>query len=51
LTRVFLDTSALYAVVVVNDVNHGRAAQVFHELARAQSSLITSSYVLVETYA
>jgi uncharacterized protein len=51
LTRVFADTSALYALLVGTDVNHSAAAQVFSRLQRDQSSLITSSYVLIETYA
>lgn len=51
MTRVFADTSALYALLVASDANHAAAAQVFGHLLSARSSLITSSYVLVETYA
>jgi predicted nucleic acid-binding protein len=48
---VFADTSALYALLVATDANHAAAAQVFHRLVRDQSSLLTTSYVLVELYA
>jgi predicted nucleic acid-binding protein len=50
-SRVFLDTSAAYAVLVSSDVNHARAARAFERLKDASARLITTSYVLVETYA
>jgi predicted nucleic acid-binding protein len=51
LTRVFVDTSALIALVVANDDAHGSAVRVFSRLESQQSVLVTSSYALVETYA
>ena len=51
MSRVFADTSALYALLIANDVNHGAAAEVFGRLKRDRSLLLTSSYVLVELYA
>lgn len=49
--RVFADTSALYAHLVANDTNHARATRALKKLAHDQAVLVTSSYVLVETYA
>jgi uncharacterized protein len=51
LSRVFADTSALYALLVENDANHPSAASAFNRFAAADAFLVTSSYVLVETYA
>ncbi len=47
--RVFVDTSALYALLDEDDANHGRAAKAFAELR--ESELTTHAYVLVETLA
>ena len=51
MTAVFADTSALYAVLTESDDNHTRAAQAFARLQTRQSALVSTSYVLVETYA
>jgi len=51
LSRVFVDTSALIALVVANDSAHASALRVFTRLELQQAALVTSSYVLVETYA
>jgi predicted nucleic acid-binding protein len=51
LSRVFADTSALYAVLVANDASHVAAARTFRKLAATESTLVCTSYVLVETYA
>ncbi|MBM4353374.1 MAG: type II toxin-antitoxin system VapC family toxin [Deltaproteobacteria bacterium] len=45
---VFVDTSALLALVNVNDAHHGEAIRIFRELAAAEAPLVTHSYVLVE---
>jgi len=48
----FVDTSALYALLDEDDVNHDRAAQWFTETARDQEVLLTThSYVVVESSA
>ena len=47
--RVFVDTSALYALLDEDDVNHVGAARAFAGLAG--SELTTHAYVLVETLA
>jgi predicted nucleic acid-binding protein len=49
--RVFVDTSAILALLVPSDSSHERAAGVFERLRAHESALITTSYVLVETYA
>jgi predicted nucleic acid-binding protein len=51
LNRVFVDTSALIALVVASDAAHASAARAFSRLESRQSVLVTSSYALVETYA
>lgn len=48
---VFVDTSALYALIVDGDDFHERAVEVFEGLKVEDARLITTSYVLVETYA
>jgi predicted nucleic acid-binding protein len=51
LNSVFVDTSALYAVLVRGDGAHERAARTFRALRAAEPRLVTSSAVLLETYA
>ena len=48
---VFADTSALYALMVRDDVNHERAKDLFKQYEEQDMRLLTSSYVLVETIA
>ncbi len=48
---VFADTSALFALVNARDLNHARAARTFDTLRARQAALLTTSFVLVETYA
>ncbi|MBN1631953.1 MAG: PIN domain-containing protein [Thermoleophilia bacterium] len=45
---VFLDTSGLFAVFHRDDVRHDAAGRAWESLLRSESSLHTSSYVLVE---
>ena len=51
MSRVFVDTSALLALVVGSDQAHEEARDAFGRLRAERASLVTSSYVLVETYA
>lgn len=51
MNAVFADTSALLALVSGKDENHARAERGFKELRARQAPLLTTSYVLVETYA
>ncbi len=51
MNAVFADTSALLALLNAKDENHGRAQRAFATLRARQASLISTSFVLVETYA
>jgi predicted nucleic acid-binding protein len=51
LSRVFVDTSAFLALLIANDVRHRHAARTFRALQAREAALLTTSYVLVETYA
>lgn len=51
MSPVFVDTSAFIALLVSDDAHHARATRAFEALAASESRLLTSSYVLVETYA
>jgi predicted nucleic acid-binding protein len=51
LNAVLADTSALFALLVATDDNHARAARAFERLAEGKVPLVTTNYVLVESYA
>lgn len=48
---VFVDTSALLALMDASDERHARSLQVWDRLAAARLELVTSNYVIVETVA
>lgn len=48
---VFVDTSAILALMVADDPNHLAASRAFGRARKANADLVTTSYVLVETYA
>jgi predicted nucleic acid-binding protein len=48
---VFVDTSALLALMDAGDENHARALATWDRLAAAGDALTTSNYVLLETFA
>ncbi|HEX9668465.1 MAG TPA: type II toxin-antitoxin system VapC family toxin, partial [Thermoanaerobaculia bacterium] len=48
---VFVDTSALLAVLDRADQDHSAAAAALRSLLGADEDLVTSNYVLVETFA
>ena len=48
---VFVDTSALLAVLHAGDESHARAARTFRDLLDSKEDLVTTNYVLVETTA
>jgi len=48
---VFLDTSALYALLDADDSNHSRAAKTWSDLLERDEELVTNNYVLVESFA
>ena len=49
--RTFVDTSAFYAILDRDDANHQKAKQSWSGLLQDQNTLVTSNYVLVETFA
>jgi predicted nucleic acid-binding protein len=51
MTAVFADTSGLLALLNAKDQNSDRAARAFAALRAKQAPLVTTSFVLVETYA
>jgi uncharacterized protein len=51
MTAVFVDTSAILALLNPLDESHGAARSVFAKLESSEARLVTSSFVLVETYA
>lgn len=51
MNRVLADTSALIALLSARDENHGRARRAFATLRARQAGLVTTSFVLLETYA
>lgn len=48
---VFVDTSALLALLDADEARHGQAVETWRRLLDNDEQLITSNYVLVETYA
>lgn len=51
MNSVFADTSALLALLNAKDQNHVQAERGFASLRARQAPLVSTSYVLVETYA
>jgi predicted nucleic acid-binding protein len=47
----FVDTSALYALLVRSEEDHSEAAEAFRRLLEGGRSLVTTNYVLLETTA
>ena len=51
MSSVFIDTSAFLSLMDGDDAHHPPTAQVWADLLHAESILIVSNYVLVETFA
>lgn len=51
MTAVFADTSALLALLNAVDEHHDRAQRAFATLRARKAPIVSTSYVLVETYA
>jgi predicted nucleic acid-binding protein len=49
--RVFVDTSALLAVLDADEPNHRKAQEIWQRLLRAGTPLHSTNYVAVETFA
>jgi len=48
---VFLDTSAILAILDADDLHHSEADVIWQRLLASNEALLTTSYVLVETFA
>ena len=51
MSRVFVDTSAIMALLIAGDEHHTRARRSFDRLQATDTELVSTSYVLLETYA
>lgn len=49
--KIFIDTSAFYALLDRDDSNHSKAKKRWTDLLTSESVLVTSNYVLVECFA
>jgi predicted nucleic acid-binding protein len=49
--KIFVDTSALYALLDRDDTSHARAKKAWGEIMQPENTVVTSNYVLVETFA
>ncbi len=48
---VFVDTSALYALLDIRDASHAAAQTIWQRLLQADTPWVSTSYVLSETFA
>ena len=48
---IFVDTSAFYAVLCADDPNHDAARKIWLDLHARQEEMLTTNYVLVESFA
>ena len=51
MSSVFIDTSAFLALLDADDEHHPRAATAWSEILAGDTQLVTSNYILVETFA
>ena len=51
MSTIFIDTSAFYALLDADDAGHRRVKDAWARLLKYDSFLITSNYILVETFA
>lgn len=49
--KIFIDTSAFYALLDRDDSNHGKAKRRWADMLTSETVLVTSNYVLVECFA
>jgi predicted nucleic acid-binding protein len=49
--RIFIDTSAIYALLDRDDIEHKKAKKIWIDLLHSENILIASNYVLVESFA
>ena len=48
---VFVDTSALFAVLDADDANHASAARIWRNLLDEREEMVCSNYILIESFA
>lgn len=48
--KIFVDTSAWYALQIIDDANHHQAREIFPHLFNKYQSFFTSNHVIGETY-
>jgi predicted nucleic acid-binding protein len=48
--KTFVETSALYALLSMDDINYQKALTTWERLVEDQTSMITNNYVLVECF-
>jgi len=48
--KIFVDTSAWYALQIIDDANHHQASEIFPHLFNKYQSFLTSNHVIGETY-
>lgn len=51
MNAVFIDTSAFYALLDADDTGHTRVRDSWEQLLTGNTALVTSNYILVETFA
>jgi predicted nucleic acid-binding protein len=49
--NVFVDTSAILALLDQDDISHARAVQIWQRLVNEEHALVTTNYVILETAA
>lgn len=49
--NVFIDTSAILAVLHADDVNHSKAARTFRRILESGEQFVTTNYCVIETVA
>ena len=49
--RIFIDTSAFFALLDNDDAQHSAAKRIWKELLQEETTFLTSNYVLVESFA
>ena len=49
--RIFVDTSAFFALLDKDDANHKKAKEIWNKILNPENVLITTNYILVESFA
>jgi predicted nucleic acid-binding protein len=51
LIKIFVDTSALFAVLDADDINHEKAKKIWSDIIYREETLISTNYILIESFA